>query len=84
MKFLLIILMVAFIPWIIFAWINEYTGSGFRKTEEIPLEKSITQSTGKRMNAIIISSLSLAVILLLVDRQVDFTGSNVNKFLKIQ
>jgi len=82
MKFLIILLLMGFIPWVVFAWFYEYTGSGFRKTEEIPLDESITQSTGKRMNAIIIGSLSLAVILLLADRQFDFTNKSNNEFFK--
>ncbi len=82
MQFLIILLLVGFIPWVVFAWFYEYTGSGFRKTEEIPLDESITQSTGKRMNAIIIGSLSLAVILLLADRQFDFTSKSNNEYSK--
>ncbi|NNF35517.1 MAG: tetratricopeptide repeat protein [Saprospiraceae bacterium] len=82
MKFLIVLLLIGFIPWVVFAWFYEYTGSGFRKTEEIPLDESITQSTGKRMNFIIIASLSLAVILLLADRQFDFTNKSNYEYSK--
>ena len=75
MQILLILIVSGFLPWLIFAWFYEYTGSGFKKTEEIPLAESITKSTGRRMNGVIIACLSLAVILLLGDRWFNFTGS---------
>ena len=76
----LILLIIGFIPWIVFAWIYEYTGSGFRKTEEVPLDESIAQSTGRRMNAFIIASLSIAVVLLLLDRWYNFTGASTDNY----
>ncbi len=57
-----------------FAYIFEWTPSGFRKTSTVTSEQSVYQSTGKRLNSIIIIGLSLAVVLLLTDRIFNVTG----------
>ena len=77
MQVLLIFLMVLFPAWLIFAWFYEYTPNGFKRTEAV--EESIALQTGKRLNAIIIGGLSLAVLLLLADRIFDLSGKMVAK-----
>lgn len=74
-RIILIFFVIAFPVWLVFAWIYEYTDSGFKKTEEVDLEESITSETGKKMNAIIISGMAIAIVLLLVDRFFNLTGS---------
>ncbi|MBO3700259.1 hypothetical protein [Roseivirga sp. E12] len=61
-------LIIGFPLALIIAWIYEWTNKGLQKTEDVDREESITSTTGKKLNRIIISSLSLVVILLLVER----------------
>jgi TolB-like protein len=68
LKSALIILLIGFPIWLIFAWIYEFTPDGIKKTDDIDLENSIASQTGSRINKIIIISLSLAVIILVVDK----------------
>lgn len=61
-------LIIGFPLALIIAWIYEWTNKGLQKTEDVDKEASITSTTGKKLNKIIISSLSLVVLLLLVER----------------
>jgi TolB-like protein len=71
----LIVLIIGFPVWIVFAYVFEWTPTGFKKTEDVAQENSIARSTSKKMNGIIIAGLSLAVLFLLADRIFDFTDS---------
>ncbi|MGM5468732.1 hypothetical protein ACS386_00500 [Flavobacteriaceae bacterium LMO-SS05] len=71
----LIVLIIAFPVWIVFAYIFEWTPSGFKKTNEVAAETSISKRTGKKLNGVIIAGLSLAVLLLVSDRIFNFTGA---------
>ncbi len=75
----LIVLITAFPVWIVFAYVFEWTPSGFKKTDDVAPETSIARSTGKKMNGIIIAGLSLAVLLLAGDRIFNFTGTKTEK-----
>lgn len=54
----------------LFSWLYEWTPQGFRRESEVAAGQSITRQTGKRLDRWIIAILSLAVVLLLVDRLV--------------
>jgi len=70
----LIILIIGFPLWIVFAYIFDWTPSGFKKTADSTTETTYV-NTDKRMNAIIIFGLSLAVLLLIADRIFNITGA---------
>jgi len=53
---------------LIISWIYELTTDGLKKTDSVDKEKSISVNTGKRLNRLTISILSLAVVFLLVDK----------------
>ena len=53
---------------LIFAWAFELTPDGIEKSKNVDITESVTRSTGKKLNTIIISGLSLLVVLLLVER----------------
>jgi len=72
----LILLIIGFPVWIVFAYLFEWTPSGFQKTNDVAEETSIAKSTSKKMNGIIMAGLSFAVLLLVADRVFDFTGAN--------
>ena len=53
---------------LIFAWAFELTPDGLKKSQEVDITESVTHRTGKKLNGIIITVLSMAVIFLLVER----------------
>lgn len=59
----------------LFAWIYEWTPQGFKRESEVPAGQSVTHKTGKRLDRWIIAILSLAIVLLLVDRLVWRDGA---------
>lgn len=73
-RFVLIVLIIGFPLWVIFAYVFEWTPSGFRKTDDVKPEKSMAKTTSRRLNSYIIIGLSLAVVLLLTDRIFNVTG----------
>jgi len=52
---------------LIFSWVYEVTPKGLRKTKEVPVSKSTTHVTGRKLNYIIIGLLVVAVALLVFD-----------------
>jgi len=71
----LIVLTILFPLWIVFAYVFEWTPQGFKKTEDVTKEVSITTSTGKKMTNFTIIGLTLAVVLLVADRIFGITTS---------
>lgn len=65
------LLLLGFLPAMVFSWVFELTPDGIKRETEVEPTESITASTGQRLNVLIIAGLSLAVIVLLVDRFVD-------------
>ena len=51
---------------LIFAWAFELTPQGLMRTEDVPLEESVTPVTKRRLNVIIIGLLSFAVAVLII------------------
>lgn len=68
MKMLITILLLGFPIAIIFAWAFEITPDGIKRTRRVPVEYSITNKTGQKLNYWIIGVLSAALLFLLVDR----------------
>ncbi|MEQ9091458.1 MAG: tetratricopeptide repeat protein [Balneola sp.] len=52
----------------IFAWVFEFTSDGIKKSDDVDITDSVTANTGRKLNIIIISTLSLALIFVLVER----------------
>jgi len=75
MQILMIVLTIGFPVWIVFAYVFEWTPKGFKKTEDVSEEASVAKATSKRLTAVIIAGLSIAVILLVSDRLFNFTGA---------
>ena len=68
MPMLLVVLALGFPIALFLAWAFELTPDGVKKTEEVDRDASITTSTGRRLDFVIIAALTLAVVLLLGDR----------------
>lgn len=64
----IIFVVIGFPLSLIFAWAFELTPEGLKKSQEVDITKSVTNRTGKKLNGIIITVLSMAVIFLLVER----------------
>ena len=55
---------------VILAWAYELTPEGIVKTHNVPLEKSITMFTGRKLNNFIMAALAVAVIVLVFQNYV--------------
>jgi len=68
----LILLIALGLPFaLLFAWAFELTPEGIMKTEEVDASTSITPSTGKKLNAITIVALVLALAYFVWDSRID-------------
>ncbi|MDA0707362.1 MAG: hypothetical protein O2907_08730 [Proteobacteria bacterium] len=63
-----LLLILGFIPVVIFAWAYEMTPEGVKRQEDIDRSQSITAQTGKRINTLIIALLVVAIAVVAVDR----------------
>jgi len=66
--FVIFILSLGFPVALLLAWAFEVTPEGIKKTEDVPLEKSIRRMTGQKLNYVFIALLSIAVVVLLTER----------------
>jgi TolB-like protein/Tfp pilus assembly protein PilF len=64
----IVFVLIGFPLSILFAWAFELTPDGLKKSKEVDITESVTNRTGKKLNGIIITVLSMAVIFLLVER----------------
>jgi TolB-like protein len=76
----LIALIIGFPVWFVFAYVFEWTPTGFKKSKDVTEEASIAKITSKKLNGIIIAGMALAILLLLADRIFNFTGANQSDF----
>jgi len=60
-RLVVIVLAIAFIPSMIFAWVFEITPEGLRKDADVVREHSIAQTSGKKLDRIILVVLALAL-----------------------
>ena len=67
-QFVIILTVIGFPLALIFAWAFELTPEGLKKSKEVEITESVTANTGKKLNRVIISVLSLAVFFLLTER----------------
>src|SRR5262245_20798310 len=58
---ILTLLVIGFVPALIFSWVFELTPEGFKRDDEVPVENSIAPQTGRRMDRMIIVVLLLAL-----------------------
>ncbi|MDH4048853.1 MAG: hypothetical protein OEW68_13120 [Gammaproteobacteria bacterium] len=70
-KLIFVILAIGLVPALVFAWAFEMTPEGLKKESEVDRSGSITHSTGRKLNFVIIAFLVAAVGLLLIERQMN-------------
>lgn len=71
LKSALIVILIGFPIWIVFSWIYEFTPEGIKKTIDIEPDVSMMPKTGSKLNKVIIFTLSLVVIILVIDRFIN-------------
>jgi hypothetical protein len=67
-RLIFLLLLILFVPTLIGAWALELTPEGLKLEKDVDRSQSVTPTTGKRINAVIIGALAVAVVLLLVDK----------------
>jgi TolB-like protein len=65
---IVILLMIGFVPALVFAWVFELTPDGIRRDAEVPASESIAPETARRMDRMIIAVLVLALGFFAFDR----------------
>ena len=60
-------LLLGFPVALVLAWAYEMTPQGIKKTRHVPLEESISQLTGQKLNYAIIAALVVALIIVVID-----------------
>jgi hypothetical protein len=58
---IVILLVIGFVPALIFSWVFELTPQGLKRDEDVPAEQSIGPKTGRSMDRMIIVVLALAL-----------------------
>ena len=84
--FIIVLVLIGFPISMILAWAFELTPDGIEKSEDVEITESVTRSTGKKLNVVIISALSLLIVLLLVERFVFApidTSVNQNSIVQV-
>ncbi len=77
-KIVIILLIVGFIPALIFAWAFELTPEGVRREKDIDRDESIAPHTGKKLDRVIILGL-VAVIAVMGIERFWFAGPNTGE-----
>ena len=67
LKTLMILMAVGLPIWMIFSWVYEVTPEGLKKTANISSDDSVTSSTNKRLNVVILVVLIIAIAVNFID-----------------
>jgi TolB-like protein/tetratricopeptide (TPR) repeat protein len=68
LRALVMVLAIGFVPTMMFSWIYELTPEGLKRDAEVPLEQSIADQTGRRIDRMILATLVLALAYFAVDK----------------
>lgn len=79
LKTIIIVLIIGFPVWLIFAWIYEVTPDGLKKTKNIDQQDSIAGQTSNKMNKLILSALGIAIALLCIGLFDRFSSKNASE-----
>lgn len=67
-KFVILLLVIGFIPALIFAWAFELTPEGLRREKDVDRSASITHITGRKLDFIIMAFMALALVYFAYDK----------------
>jgi TolB-like protein/Flp pilus assembly protein TadD len=62
------LLLIGFLPALVFSWVYELTPEGLKRTSDVDAGESITHLTGRKLDYLVIGVLVAAVVLLLIDK----------------
>ena len=65
---IVILLVIGFVPAMVFAWVFELTPQGVKRESQIDRTQSITPRTGRRMDRMILVGLALIIVLMGIER----------------
>jgi TolB-like protein/Tfp pilus assembly protein PilF len=74
LKTLMILLAIGLPIWMVFSWVYEVTPEGIKKTADVSSDESVTATTNKRLNILILILLVIAIGLNFID-----SGASGNK-----
>ena len=63
-----LLLVLGFVPVLVFAWAFELTPEGIKLQKEVDRDQSITRETGKKLNHITLAALALVVVFVIGER----------------
>ena len=78
------LLVIGFIPALIFAWAFEMTPDGIKREKDVDRSKSITPTTGRKLDRVIIGVLTVLVAYLLIDKLVLQEPATSNQPLEVE
>lgn len=67
-RFVVILFALGFVPALIFSWAYELTPEGLKREKDVERDESITHLTAKRMDAITIGVIVVALLFIMADR----------------
>jgi TolB-like protein/tetratricopeptide (TPR) repeat protein len=79
LRALVMVLAIGFVPTMMFSWIYELTPEGLKRDAEVPLEQSIADQTGRRIDRMILATLVLALAYFAVDKFVLAPGRSARE-----
>jgi len=72
-----LLLLVGLAPALIFAWVYEMTPEGLKRERDVDRSRSITSTTGKKINVVIVALLVLALAGMIADRLIPEKANEV-------
>ena len=88
-RFIFLLLVVGFLPALIFAWAYELTPDGIRREREVDRSESIRGRTGRKLDRVIIAMMTIAIVYLVFDNYVfedapaPVTGATLEKSIAV-
>ena len=82
MKTITILAIVGFPVWVFIAWVYEVTPDGLKKTESVSKDQSITETTNKRLNVLILVGLFVAIGVSFINRP-DQMATNAKDLVEL-
>jgi TolB-like protein len=64
----IVLLLIGYVPALIFAWAFEMTPEGLKREKDVDRSQSITPTTGKKLDRMIIGIMAVVIAFLLMDR----------------
>ena len=76
MKTIMLVLVIGFPIWVFISWVYEVTPEGLKKTEKVSPDQSISHTTNKRLNILILIGLIAAITVTLLQPKTGYISSS--------